>query len=220
MNEREHRELQSLLGAYALHATDAVEARRVERHLQSCDDCANEVRALRDTAAELAWLSEPADAGDLVDRIAERLPARRGRIVTRISAAVAAAAVIAAGLLGAGLLRERTQNASLEDVLAAATQRVTLGPTGGFDGHGVLYIADGTAALVLDDLPDAGPDRVYQLWSIADSSPRSMTIVRGTGRVVRLFDWTGDDGRFAVTIEPAGGSTAPTSDPVLAGRRA
>ena len=217
MDEREHNELRSLLGAYALNATEAVEARRIERHLQNCDDCANEVRALRDTAAELSWLSEPEDAGDLVDRIAQRLPARRRRVVTRISAAVAAVAVIAAGLLGAGLVRERRENASLEDVLAAATDRITLGPQGGFGGHGVLHLAPGKAALVLDDLPGAGRDRVYQLWAIEGSKPSSMTVVDGTGRVVRLFDWTGSADRFAVTIEPSGGSPVPTTAPVLAG---
>jgi anti-sigma-K factor RskA len=217
MDEREHGELQSLLGAYALNATDAIEARRVERHLETCDDCTNEVRALRDTAAELAWLSEPADAGDLVDRISSKLPPRRRRVVTRVSAAVAAVAVAAAGFLGVSLIRERGENAKLEGVLAAATDRIVLGPQGGFVGRGVLHLADGRAAVILDDLPDAGSDRVYQLWAIDGSTPRSMTVLDGEGRVVRSFDWKGTGDRFAITIEPSGGSPVPTTDPVLAG---
>lgn len=217
MNEREHGALRALLGAHALDATDDVEAQRIERHLETCDECTNEVRALRDTAAELAWLSEPADTGDLVDRISSTLPAQRRRIVTRISAAIAAVAVVVAGFLGVSLLGERAENAKLADVLAAATERVNLGPQGRFTGRGVLHIADGEAALVLDALPDAGRDRVYQLWAITGSKPRSMTVLSGAGRVVRLFDWSGSGERFAVTIEPGGGSPVPTTDPVLAG---
>jgi anti-sigma-K factor RskA len=221
MNERdagqEHEELQTLLGAYALNATDALEARRIERHLETCDDCANEVRMLRETTAELAWLSEPAEAGDLVDRISQRLPARRRRLITRLSAGVAAVAVATAGFLGASLLRAESENARLADVLATATRRVPLGAQKGFAGHGVLHVASGKAALVLDDLPDAGRDRTYQLWAITGSKPRSMTVVGGTGRVVAVFDWKGAGDRFAVTIEPDGGSPVPTSDPVLIG---
>jgi anti-sigma-K factor RskA len=217
MNEREHQELRSLLGAYALNATDALEARRVERHLQTCDDCANEVRMLRDTTAELAWLSEPAEAGDLVDRITQRLPARRRRLMVRLSAGIAAVAVAAAGYLGVSLLRERAANDAFAHVLASATRRVSLGPQKGFTGHGVLHIAEGKAALVLDDLPDAGRDRAYQLWAIAGAKPRPMTVIDGAGRIVRLFDWSGTGDRFAVTIEPDGGSPVPTTEPVLLG---
>jgi anti-sigma-K factor RskA len=220
MNERElreHEELQSLLGAFALNATDALEARRIERHLATCDDCANEVRLLRETTAELAWLSEPADAGDLVERISQRLPARRRHLVSRVSAGIAAVAVAAAGFLGVSLVRERDMNARLEYVLASATRRVPLGPQGGFQGRGVLHIASGKAALVLDHLPDAGRGRTYQLWGIDGAKPASMTVVDGTGRVVRLFDWTGTAEQFAITIEPAGGSPVPTTDPVLLG---
>jgi anti-sigma-K factor RskA len=217
MSEREHQDLQSLLGAYVLNATDALEGRRIERHLETCDDCANEVRMLRDTTAELAWLSEPAETGDLVDRISQRLPARRRRFVTRVSAVVAAVAVVLAGFLGVSLMRAQDENDRLGRVLASATRRVELGPQKGFTGRGVLHIAGDDAALVLDDVPDAGRDRVYQLWAIAGAAPRSMAVLDGTGRIVRLFDWRGNADRFAVTIEPMGGSPVPTSDPVLAG---
>jgi anti-sigma-K factor RskA len=185
--------------------------------LSGCEDCANEVRLLRSTTAELAWLSEPASTGDLVDRISRKLPARRRRLVTRISAGVAAVAVAGAGFLGVSLMRERAENAQLADVLADASRRITLGPQGGFQAHGVLHIASGKAALILEDLPDAGRGRTYQLWAITGARPRSMTVVDGTGRVVHVFDWKGVADRFAVTIEPAGGSPVPTTDPVLAG---
>ena len=69
MNERQHDEIRSLIGAYVLHAVSADEERRVEHHLRTCDDCAREVRLLSDSAAELAWLEPAEEANDVVDRI-------------------------------------------------------------------------------------------------------------------------------------------------------
>jgi anti-sigma-K factor RskA len=217
MNERDHEELRSLLGAFALNATSAPEARRVERHIESCDECAHEVGLLRDSASALAWLPEPADTDELVDRISRSLPARPRRIFTRVVTGIAAAAIAAAGFLGVRLSHERAVNAQLADVLAEASRRVSLAPRGGFQGRGVLHLAAGRAALVLEELPDPGRGRTYQLWAIAGARPRSMVVVDGSGRVVRLFEWRGLGDSFALTIEPSGGSPVPTSDPVLLG---
>lgn len=218
LTDDEHEEMQSLLGAFALNATSAIEARRVERHLEKCDDCANEVRLLKEAAAELAWLSEPADTADLEQRITTNLPARRRTMTVRILAGAAAVAVVISGVLGASLIRERSLKSDLEEVLTTATRQVLLDPQGGFQGRGVLHVGRGKGALVLEDMPEAGKDRIYQLWALAGATPRSATFVEGTGHVVHLFDWTGRaDDRFAITIEPEGGSPVPTSDPVLVG---
>lgn len=214
--EEEHEELQSLLGAHAMNAVSHLEARRVERHLGVCEDCAHEVRILRETAAELAWLTEPADADALVERATERLPKRPRRLATMFAAGVAAVAVVAAGFLGVALLRERSKNEQIQTVLAHADRRVGLRPQGGFDGAATLHIADGEAALVLDGLPEAGRERAYQLWAITGETPRSMTVFRGGSGVVLVSGETTAD-RFAVTIEPDGGSPVPTGDPVLSG---
>ena len=57
MNDAAHEEIREGLGAFALNATESLEYRRIERHLEECDDCANEVRLLKEAAAELSWLS-------------------------------------------------------------------------------------------------------------------------------------------------------------------
>jgi anti-sigma-K factor RskA len=217
MTGPQHDQIRELLGAYVLNATDAIEHRRVERHLTDCDDCANEVRLLREAAGELVWLTQPADAGDLAQRISTDLPARRRTWRARIVVGVAAVAVVVSGVLGASLVHERSVNSQLADVLATASRRVVLTPRGGFEGRGVLHVTSGRAALILEDVPAAGTGRTYQLWAIAGTKPRSMTVVDGAGRVVRLFDWKGAADRFAITIEPDGGSPVPTNDPVLLG---
>ena len=49
-----HAEIQSLLGAYALDATDPQESEMVERHLQTCVRCATEVAQHHEVAGLLA----------------------------------------------------------------------------------------------------------------------------------------------------------------------
>lgn len=216
MNEREHEELRTLVGAYALNATDALERRRIERHLPACDDCSNEVRMLRETAAELSWLPEPEEAGTVVEDIERRIPSRRRPLASRLPLAVAAVAIAIAGVFGGLFANERSENARFADVVAGAVQQAKLGPQGGFQARGVLHIAEGEAALIIEDLPPAGRDRAYQLWAIKGDKPRSVAIIEAHGRVVHLFDYKGAADRFALTIEPAGGSPVPTTDAVLA----
>jgi anti-sigma-K factor RskA len=218
VNQREHENVKSLLGAYALDAVPAGEMRRLAEHIASCDECAHEVDLLRQASAQLAWLAPAEDPGELVDRITSSLPRRSRRVVTRAAVAVAAVAVIAAGLLGGAFVRERGRNTDLVHVVATAGRTVTLQAQKGFAGRGRVYVAQGRAALVLDHVPDAGRGRAYQLWAIRDAKPVSMVVVDGHGHIERAFRWSGRAEQFAITIEPVGGSPVPTSAPVLAGR--
>ena len=217
MNELEHEELRNALGAFALDAVPPIEMRRIERHVATCAECAHEVRLLREASAELAWMPSPEDAGDLVERISATLPGRPRRVLTRIAVGVAAVSVALAGVLGTALVRERDRNNDLVKVVAAAERPIRLAAQNGFSGRGTVYLGHGRAALILEAMPDAGRGRSYQLWAIKGNKPVSMTIVSGHGRVERAFTWQGGADEYALTIEPAGGSPVPTSDPVLAG---
>jgi anti-sigma-K factor RskA len=216
MSRREHDDIQELLGAYVLHEVDPVEYRRVTKHLATCDECAREVSLLQGPAAELAFL-EPSsdDAEALVERISTSLPWRGRRVVSRLSMAVAAVAVLVAGFLGVALRNENVREDRIAQVIAAAEESVSFEAGSGFEGGGRLYVAEGKAVLALDGVPAPGNDRAYQLWALASGKPRSMAVVEGSGRIVHLFDWDAPADAYAVTIEPAGGSPVPTSDPVL-----
>lgn len=218
MTDGSHAEVQSLLGAFVLNAVTVTEQRMVQRHIESCAECAREVALLREASAELAWLPAPEDADELVERISAALPPRPRRSVVRALAALAAVAVVAAGFLGGMLVRERSRSNDLAAVVAEAARSVRMRPqASGFEGSGTLFLTDKRAALVLEDVPGPGRGRSYQLWAISGDKPTSMAVMDGEGRVVRLFEWSGRADTFAVTIEPAGGSPVPTSDPVLAG---
>jgi hypothetical protein len=217
MNELEHEELRSALGAFTLNAAPPLEMRRLERHIATCAECALEVRLLREASTELAWLPSPEDADDLVERISSALPRRPRRVVTRIAVGVAAVSVALAGLLGSALVRERDRSNDLVRVVATADRPIRLAAQKGFEGRGSVYLSHGRAALILDAMPDPGHGRSYQLWAIKGTKPVSMTVVAGHGRIERAFPWKGRADEFALTIEPAGGSPVPTSIPVLAG---
>lgn len=55
-------------------------------------------------------------------------------------------------------------------------------------------------------------DRAYQLWRVpAGGTPESVAVVAGPGMVVATVRPTDT---LAVTVEPAGGSPAPTTTPL------
>ena len=64
-----HHELQELLGAYALHATDPAETDLVAGHLEDCAECREELSVLLDTAAAIGGSHPVAPAPSIWDRI-------------------------------------------------------------------------------------------------------------------------------------------------------
>jgi len=81
----------------------------------------------------------------------------------------------------------------------------------------------GSVVFYAYDLPPAPAGKTYQLWLIAGGKPRSAGVFTTdqAGRAV-LRSQVPTDGRkasaFAVTLEPAGGVSAPTGDKYLLGR--
>ncbi|MFC9280412.1 anti-sigma factor domain-containing protein [Streptomyces collinus] len=62
-------DLHSLAAPYALDALDPGERRRFEKHLGSCDRCADEVRTLAEDAVRLAWSTAAPAPAALRDRV-------------------------------------------------------------------------------------------------------------------------------------------------------
>lgn len=70
-------------------------------------------------------------------------------------------------------------------------------------------------------LPKAGDGKTYELWLIANGAPVPAVVfdTDARGNAVVEIDRLSPDGPpkvFAVTVEPAGGSPAPTTKPILA----
>jgi hypothetical protein len=231
----------ALLGAWALDAVSDDERAAVDALLARDPDAAREARELLAVAAELAAATArpvPARVRDATLAAvattaqvtapgtvsgADDLAAARVRRRTRVrTAAVAAvAALVLAVPVGvawrqadrATVAEERL--AKVEQMLAAPDARLMAADVAG-GGRAVAVVTDDSALVTASGVSDPGADRVYQLWLLRDgvALPSATSATSAGGFDVATTEFRPGDA-LAVTVEPAGGSTAPTSDPVV-----
>ena len=232
--------IHELTAGYALDALDPEERSAYEAHLAGCEQCRQELSSFWETTEALAVAaSGPAPSPALRERILADVRAetpqnvvplesrRRRRVVPVLAAAatIAAAAALALGLRAVDLSGQLDDTrAALEQAESAAgvladpgAQSVELQA-----GDGRLVVdADGRAVLVLDGLDPAPAGKTYEMWvvpggNIEQASPAGL-FPGSAGREVVPLDVTVQSGDVvAVTVEPAGGVDAPTTQPVVA----
>lgn len=233
-------DIHTLTGAYAADALDADERRFFERHLDDCEACVREVAELQATTARLGAAVAVPPPPDLrarvlaeIERTRQEGPGgtstpgrdRRPGWTARVAAVAAAFALLAIGA-GAAITHYHGQMVDLEqhqarvdEVMAAPDARMV--ESHGEDGamaRAVVSPSMGEAVLVVDRMAPAPSEHTYELWLIGDDGaiPAGLFDIDDTGRTTQLL--SGDfDGAYAigVTVEPMGGSPAPTSDPVM-----
>lgn len=229
-------DLHHLAAAYALDALDPDEREAFEAHYPTCDVCRGEVEQFRETARHLAEstaATPPASLEEAVmaevartrqlppsDRRVESLEQRRTRRVTGQMLAAAAAVAVVLLAAGAMVLVGRGGSSPVEDVLAAPDAIVTTlssTPDGGPGTFQVVWSPErDRVAVIANGLPDPGADRVYELWAIVDDTPVPAGLFRpdeGGVRATSDLD-DADPAAWGVTVEPAGGSSEPTT-PIL-----
>ena len=213
--------LHELSAAYALDALDEREQDAFEEHLSTCARCREEVSEFAATAAALAHGVAPATPPPaLRGRILEAVRAEGANVVplrprwNRPLAAVAAIAACAAIGLGAW-------NVVLHhDLGGRSAARLEAVPLSGASGS-VLVGGGARAALVLSDLAAAPPGKTYEAWVVAGTAASPAGLFHGGGRttLVQLSRPVPVGAEVAVTVEPAGGSAAPTSRPFVVSAR-
>jgi anti-sigma-K factor RskA len=195
-----------LTAAYALDALDPDEAEAYERHLGRCEECREQLAELSETAAALAFGTvAPAPPTRLRAVILEQAAAERSNVVPLLrrrwvsrGLAVAAAAV-ACVAVGLGVALSRSSQPH-------QTWTVVLG-------------ADGKATLSVSGLAAAPHGKTYEAWVIpASGKPRRAGLFSGGTSAIRLRATVPRHGVVAVTVEPAGGSPAPTTTPIFSTR--
>lgn len=221
-----------MTGAYAVDALDELERIAFERHLVGCADCRAEVASLRETTALLAETTLVAPPAGLRDRVlrdvarVRPLPpapaapaARHGRL--RLLVAAAAAVV----LVGAGAVVWQqpwedgtTQGPTVaQQVFEAPDAKSTsLDFPGGASATVTHSDSLDRAVIVTDEMPPPPSGKVYQLW--LDQPGRGM--VSAGLMPVKPDQTVVLDGEAAtatgagITVEPEGGSTEPTGEPI------
>lgn len=232
-----------LTGAYSLNAVDTEERTGFEHHLDSCASCSEEVVELQATAARLGMAADVTPPAALRGRVMAEVartpqlppllpqrhasPSRQAsRSGQRGLLAAAAALLLLAVSLGGLAVRdrnelagERQRTAALSAVLSAPDARtVRTRGRGGGSATVVVSPSQGRAAFVAGGLPAPPGSRTYQLWSLHGSQAVSLGLLHrrpdGSAEPV-IIDGPGGSDAFGVTVEPAGGSPAPTTKPVM-----
>jgi anti-sigma-K factor RskA len=231
-------DIHHLTGAYVADALPPQEELLFERHLEECSLCAAEVRELRETTARLALAAAQQPPPGLRQQVLAEigsvrqqappvvsLPAQRrarGTRLLRVAAVVVALAIIAA--LGTVIIRQQDRidrlqasNTQVTEVITAPDAQMAVARTGGASGLVVYSRARNAAVFSSSGLTDLPSDKVYQLWAIGPSGATSEGLLEfSNGRTEpAVAQSLAGAESLGVTAEPAGGSAAPTSDPVL-----
>jgi anti-sigma-K factor RskA len=119
----------------------------------------------------------------------------------------------------AAVAQARQQAGRIQAVLAAPDAALRAGElTGGGRVSIVVSDSEDAGVVVLADAPAPGPDRAYQLWLVPDDSvtPVSAGVLpAGQVEATQLIEGVRGRAAFAVSLEPAGGSPAPSTTPLV-----
>jgi anti-sigma-K factor RskA len=228
MNEQTCRDVDEALAAYAADGLEAEEQCDVASHLAECRNHDEELKALRQDFAGLAAGAEPVEpppslraslleafdreAGAGAPHEAERATLKPATPGTRLTTAAwfgyalaAALLVLAVGLGAWGASRD----GSGEDVQVLTTQDAT-------GSLRLTYLPQQGLGVIDVELPAVAEGQAYQAWGIdAEGNAESLGVLpAASGRVALDGDLRGATA-VALSVEPAGGSVAPTSDPIL-----
>jgi anti-sigma-K factor RskA len=236
-------DIHSLGGAYAVDAVDDLERAAFDRHLAECEACATDVAEYRETATRLAegtWAVPPPRMRQEVLARAAATPqvsaagprrAAPSPVTKWRRIAVAAAAVGVLGLGAAATSYAQLQQNLDEQRIAMATAQqrrdVMTAPdaalqAGDLAGGGRVTVVtsdlENNGVVILNDAPPPGADHVYQFWLVPDDggSPVSAGLLRaGQTGAIELIEGVRAGRLFAISVEPLGGSPAPSTNPIV-----
>jgi anti-sigma factor RsiW len=223
-------DIHALSGAYVLDAVNDLERAEFERHLASCAHCHDEVRGLRETAAHLPHVSSAPPPLNLRAKIladvqgVRPLPpavptVRRRKLLPAFAAAAAVIVAVGTGLTAIAWhpWQPDTVQVSLADQVRTATDAQTW-TTQMPDGARMTVVRSrsvGAAVWTSSGVGPAPSGHVYELWLQRkdESLVPAGLMSSGDGQLVLKGDATAAIGA-GLTVEPAGGSLAPTTKPL------
>jgi anti-sigma-K factor RskA len=173
------------------------------------------------SAAQLAAAPSPA----AFDRPAQAKARERWftRPVAILTTAAAAAALVLGGVVIANQVADQSFPQSQDDRLAEITaaddvRRLTADVAGGGAATLVWSNELASAALIVDGIAPLPDSKTYQLWYIDENGarPAGLLDVGDSGTSWRVLDGAmGAGDTIGLTVEPAGGSQAPSTKPVV-----
>jgi len=185
------------------------------------------------TAASVTRQAPPALAGRhgrAATRPGSGVPGRssggRSPWVPRVAVAIGAAGVAAAVALGAVQISTQHQlnsavarEAQIAGVLTAPDARIATAPTS-VGGTAVVVVSRAQQKMIFTSsgLPALPSAKVYELWLLGPRSarPAGLLPTPSGGRTAPLLaSGVAADDKVGVTVEPAGGTSSPTTTPIV-----
>jgi anti-sigma-K factor RskA len=233
-----HERFDELKDAYVLGALPEQERRELEEYLAAHPERQAEIDELGNVASLLA-LSPPEQEPppelrrsimDVVEAEAQRPPARTRSWLTGVrellsvrNLALGAAALLVIGLFSWNMLLQgqvqdlQGQVASLQD--SQESRMVALAGTGAAQRAQaeVILLKDHKAVLMAEDMPRVPENKTYQIWVIEGDVPQPSGLFEPDRETIAavIKKPLDENDVIAITIEPAGGSQQPTTDPML-----
>ena len=236
-----HDRLKELVAPYVLGAVPRNEMAFVRAHILSCDECMTEADSFAQVAEKLPLVVQPVA---LPEGFTERVLAAAGKPAATqtfksdegkdaevvslaerrrphlVSVIATAAALIAFAVMSMSLFQTR-QDLQRQEVAVGALLRAgddSMGLQGSSGAVAKMIASNGHSSLVVAGLGSAPDNHTYQLWIQRDGEMESAgTFDVEEGVAVLDTEWDLDEYEgAAITIEPAGGSPQPTSQPILA----
>ena len=202
-------DLHDLTAAYALDALDGDEAEAYERHLGQCEECRAQLAELNETASGLAFAAvAPPPPARLREAILETAAAERSNVVPLLrrrwvarSLAVAAAAA-ACVVVGLAVALTHSNHAPRPVTMALSRD------------------ASGNVTVTFSGLGTVPRSKTYEAWVIPKGkAPQRAGLFSGGGDTTLHLKGAVPKGAVvAVTIEPHGGTKAPTTTPIVSAR--
>jgi anti-sigma-K factor RskA len=223
MNENAHEYDRDELAAYALGALDADEASALERHLEGCAKCREELEWLRPAVNVLQ---------ESVERVAPPVELR-GRLMQQVRAEAAGARSsghLATPHQRSWRLRPLAGLAALALIVAGVAAYAISDSDGG--GEGATTVVTGhspsvtaemvrngeTGTLHLANVHQLPRDKVLQAWVQRGKrveSAKALFVPNPDGTASATIDDMDGVDTVMVTAEPRGGSVKPTSAPII-----
>lgn len=215
MSTSDHNRWSEDLAAYMLGALEPGEAAELERHLDGCERCREEMRWLEpavQTLPEAVQRQEPPKQlrqSLMAEVRAETrpVPVKRRRWFLRPAVGFAVVALLVAGVVG----YEVGKGGSGDDAASTIVRQV--------DGMTVKMIQEGeSGTLQLSGVPQVPSEKVLEAWvergGEVEAVPALFVPDRNGQAETRIADMTGVE-TVMVTVEPQGGSEEPTSEPLM-----
>jgi anti-sigma-K factor RskA len=232
--EMSHEAMRDLIAPYILGAVSSEEEREIRDHIMSCDECMQEAESFSVVTAVLPQAADPAPLpAGFVDRVVAQVHDARPETSSSAAAArapwyrrwsgfqvaITSGLLVVALILGAFVVNEHRTLQQRQKVVAALLQHegdgFDLRDSGGAVGkvvptsNGSMFVASG--------MHEAPADHTYQLWLLKNGTPVSAGTFEVKDGLAILESGLHPDEfqQAAATVEPAGGSAQPTTQPII-----